>query len=337
MVIFEAITADEVWQKAATFLASDKSVSLRSGRGGDTKEVLHACFSIGNPRERWVLNRHPAINPAFAIAEVVWIMNGRNDARFVSFFNSQLHKYVGDDESCYGAYGFRLRNHFLQDQLERAYQALNNNQHTRQVVLQIWDTNTDMPHTDGSARGTDIPCNIVSLLKVDNGALEWMQIMRSNDIFRGTPYNFIQFTYLHEIMAGWLGINVGSYNQLSDSLHVYVRDELQLMSFSGTPIDQNSDVFNYSKNVSDANFEILGNHIDALILPSSTCEEAASLLSDSGLLSPYKNMFCVLVAEIARRKQWSFMADTAIDQCTNPTLTRAWRNWLSRFPKHGGK
>ena len=48
--------------------------------------------------------------------------------------------------------------------------------------------------------------------------------MRSNDIFRGLPYNFVQFTSMQEILAGWLKINVGSYNHVSDSLHIYERD-----------------------------------------------------------------------------------------------------------------
>ena len=62
------------------------------------------------------------------------------------------------------------------------------------------------------------------MLKVRDGALEWTQILRSNDVFRGLPYNFVQFTMMQEIMAGWLNLRVGSYNQLSDSLHIYDSD-----------------------------------------------------------------------------------------------------------------
>ena len=35
--------------------------------------------------------------------------------------------------------------------------------------------------------------------KVRQGKLEWSQIMRSNDVLLGMPYNFIQFTGLQEI------------------------------------------------------------------------------------------------------------------------------------------
>src|SRR6185437_1125409 len=37
------------------------------------------------------------------------------------------------------------------------------------------------------------------------------------------PYNFIQWTSMQEIVAGWLGAEVGTYTHISDSLHVYQR------------------------------------------------------------------------------------------------------------------
>lgn len=47
--------------------------------------------------------------------------------------------------------------------------------------------------------------------------------MRSNDVHRGLPYNVVQFTTLQEVMAGWLGLEVGGYHHWSDSLHLYRR------------------------------------------------------------------------------------------------------------------
>lgn len=45
--------------------------------------------------------------------------------------------------------------------------------------------------------------------------------MRSNDMIWGMPCNFVHFTTFQEIFAGWLGVEVGSYNHISDSLHIY--------------------------------------------------------------------------------------------------------------------
>lgn len=68
------------------------------------------------------------------------------------------------------------------DQLERAYHALIGKPHTRQVVLQIWEPKVDLPRLSGDESAADVPCNIVSMLKVRNGKLEWTQILRSNDV-----------------------------------------------------------------------------------------------------------------------------------------------------------
>jgi thymidylate synthase len=181
-------------------------------------ELLHVGLTIDNPRQRWIPSRIPALNPAFALAEIVWIINGSNDAKVINYWNPALPQFAGHVEKYHGAYGFRLRNHFNIDQLEKAYYSLQKNGISRQVVLQIWDSKNDMPDNNGKPVSEDIPCNLSSLLKIRNHKLEWMQINRSNDIYRGLPYNIVQFTTLQELIAGWLGIEVGTYNHLSEML-----------------------------------------------------------------------------------------------------------------------
>jgi len=76
---------------------------------------------------------------------------------------------------------------------------------------------TDFPDEEGRPASQDILCNVLSMLKIRDGRLEWTQVMRSNDLFRGVPYNFVQFTVLQEVIAGWLGLEVGAYDHVSDS------------------------------------------------------------------------------------------------------------------------
>ena len=123
-------SADEVWLQAASLFKNHTSFEIQPSRAGDTEEILHVCFTINNPRQRWVLSRTPTINPAFALAEVVWIINGSNDATIINHWNPILPKFAGNNTKYPGAYGFRLRVHYGIDQLERAYQALINNPHT---------------------------------------------------------------------------------------------------------------------------------------------------------------------------------------------------------------
>ncbi len=179
------------------------------------------------------------INPAFALAEVIWILAGSDDLSFLSFWNRRMVRYSDDGSTLCGAYGQRLGSrptlslsnanklrHESQvearlDQIRMAYEALVRTPHSRQIVLQIWDHRKDMP--DPLPRSKDVPCNLISHLMIRDGKLEWLQVMRSNDLYWGLPYNFVQFTTLQEIIAGWLGLEVGSYVHISDSLHVYKR------------------------------------------------------------------------------------------------------------------
>ena len=163
---FSGQTADDVWLAIAdTFLNGGHSEArpvAQSSRAGDTHELLHATLSIEDPRQRWVTAGEPAINPSFALAEVIWILGGRNDSAFLTYFNRQLPQFAGEGPTFHGAYGHRLRKRTSFDQLERAYFALNGSPESRQVVLQIWDAEIDFPLADGrpAAPGYTVQCAI---------------------------------------------------------------------------------------------------------------------------------------------------------------------------------
>ena len=127
ITVFQDATADKVWQKAATSFRNGNIGRNQASRAGNTNEIIHAAFTIEDPRQRWVISRFPAINPAFAIAEVVWIFLGREDAHFLRYWNKQLDRYAGLGSKYYGAYGNRLRNHFKIDQIDRAYKIFKSN------------------------------------------------------------------------------------------------------------------------------------------------------------------------------------------------------------------
>ena len=223
MKYFTGQSVDYVWKKAAKELISNHDYR-HAGRSGETLEILPCTLRVTDPRQRWILSRQPPYNPAFGLVEFIWMITGHDESIVPKYWNSVLPKFSGDGERFYGAYGHRLRKSFGIDQIKRAFEALRHSPKTRQVVLQIWNADTDLPNEQGEPSSKDIPCNLISLLKIRDGSLHWTQIVRSNDIMLGLPYNFIQFTMLQELMAGWLGCDIGEYFHLSDSLHVYVDD-----------------------------------------------------------------------------------------------------------------
>lgn len=333
--VFSGPTADHVWcQMADTFRGSDY-VRRQEGRGGPCREVLHAAISIENPRCRWVISRNPTIDVAFALAEIVWIIRGRRDLEFLEFWNRKLSKYVGPGPELHGSYGHRLRGHLGTDQLKRAYDSLRHEPNTRQVVLQIWDSAIDMPAADGSPADQDIPCNVASLLKVRDGKLEWTQIIRSNDVFLGVPYNFVQFTSLQEIVAGWLGIECGSYNQISDSLHVYEKDMASVINAvdaSARCINQDSLALTWDE--SDFVFCELEQRIERMIDPHIGPDELEDLSMWDSAPQSYRNILDVLVARALDRLGYQEAADRVIAMCMNPVYIELWRQ---RFRNEDGK
>ena len=137
-----------------------------------------------------------------------------------------------------------------------------------------------MPNSDGTPVDRDIPCNVMSILKVRDSRLEWLQVIRSNDLFRGLPYNFVQFTSLQEILAGWLNIKCGSYNQVSDSLHVYEQDANRVLASAPLPyIAPNADRLALPKDESDRLFEEMEGRIQRLIDGNLTPGEIKRLAS----------------------------------------------------------
>lgn len=320
-------SANKVWEKAVNRLLNENEII--PGRNGDIYELLHTLISIENPKQKWVYNRIPPMSLGFALAELVWIMNGEEEAKIINYWNPSLKKYAGNHEHYYGAYGKRIRSHYGFDQLEKAYQALQSIPESRQVVIQIYDTKTDFPVENGKPRDEDIPCNICSLLKIRKNRLEWSQTMRSNDVLLGLPYNFVQFTGLQEILAGWLNIDVGTYNHYSDSLHLYLNDAKKIGIGDGDDIE-NTDSLALEKGESERIFKEIYNRMICLVKPD-ICEKDIYTLGklDSEFCS-YNNILLIIAAYSVHKKGMHDLEIEFIKQCTNELYQKMWNIWTRK-------
>jgi thymidylate synthase len=330
---FVGENADIVWQEAVAELMNRPDY-VHSGRDGKTREILACVLRIHDPRRRWILSRRPPYNPAFGLVEFLWIITGNNESRVPNYWNPNLSKYSGAGEKYHGAYGFRLRHEFKLDQIKRAFEVLSNSPETRQVVLQIWKPEIDMPKWDGKPVSQDIPCNVMSLLKVRDGRLHWTQIMRSNDVMRGLPYNIIQFTMLQEVMAGWLGCELGEYCHLSDSLHIYERDTEE---FLVEPSDSHpSDRRNSSLSYENANW-LFANIYEELRLVTDGNRDERQLREtfsresrrNSSSCDLMKDVMAVIGSDAAKRHGLSELAHEFAESCTDIDLRCAATAWLT--------
>lgn len=168
-------------------------------------------------------------NPFFAMAEVVWILAGRNDVDFISYYNSKIKDFSDDGVTFHGAYGHRFRAYPMLvslegelyadcvDQIALVIARLRKDPQTRQAVLGLWNPSLDLK--DGSK---DYPCNNLCYFSQRDGALDMSVVRRSNDMVWGLPYNQVQFYFLHAMIAGALGAEMGHYNEFVQNMHVYL-------------------------------------------------------------------------------------------------------------------
>lgn len=323
-VMFSGETASDVWNFATKqLLALSDPITSRSG---NTYELLHVLLSINNPKEKWVSNRIPEMSISFALAELICILNGNDTAKIINYWNSTLSRNAGNDDHYHGAYGFRIRHNFGVDQLEKAYCVLHNKPESKQTIILIWDPQKDLPKDDGAPSNADIPCNICSMLKIRNYKLEWTQIMRSNDIFLGLPYNFIQFTSMQEILAGWLKIGVGNYTHYSDSLHLYTRDCNKI----GIGIDlysKNADSLSVSKNVFDMIIKEIYNRMQTIVCTDIDEMKLGSISDPNSESEAYNNIMRIISAYAARKKGFLLLKEKIIKYCSNPLYIEIWSQW----------
>lgn len=323
-----ADTGDDLWlQAVARFREGD--AAQQASRCGNTDEILHAALCLRNPRERWAVSRYPALNPAFSLVEVIWILRGRRDSAFPNYFNSQLSNYAGKGEFYHGAYGYRLRGRG-DDQMLRAYEALKSNGASRQVVLQIWDSQLDLPAADGSSMAPDIPCNICALLKIRDGRLEWTQIMRSNDMHIGLPYNLVQFTSLQEVMAGWLNVGIGDYHHLSDSLHIYDSAKADVMQANQTDAPRNCDSLGGPFEVTELAAIKLENLIEKIIDQNVGAKDLKKAFDSLDAPEAWRNIGAVVAAEGLRKRRALTEMAGVIGECTNALFCFMFERWRQR-------
>jgi len=326
--VFNAKTADAAWSEIMRHHQAGGFSSGQGSRSGLTDELLHAAICIENSRQRWISCRKPPMNIAFALVEVIWIVRGRNDSAFLNYFNSKLPQFAGNEPTYSGAYGWRLKRRFRMNQLHRTYETLKRNPDSRQAVLQIWDPRLDLPKSNGAPRSQDIPCNLSACLKVRNGKLEWLQTMRSNDMFRGLPHNIVQFTTLQEIMAGWLGVEPGAYHHLSDSLHLYRVDVDQIEI--GASSVQNNDDLRLEKWASDRALAALEQLVEKIISPTTSVKALKEYAETFPGTIAYKNIARVLCAEGARRRKCPDQARAIMAYCENLAFSNLFDAWLER-------
>lgn len=168
------------------------------------------------PWERLVMSPVRDANHVFHLMETLWMLAGRDDVKPLLDFNAGFEKYAQQDGRQWGAYGKRWRNFGGYDQLPPLIEELKKPDN-RRAVLQMWSCPLDL-----GSPVKDVPCNTQVYFEVFQGRLNMTVTCRSNDVIWGAyGANAVHFSFLQEIIAHELKVQVGRYYQLSNNYHLY--------------------------------------------------------------------------------------------------------------------
>lgn len=180
------------------------------------------CTTYQYPWERVLFNPVRDANPVFHLMEAIWMLAGDNDVTFPEIFNSKFRQYAEEDGRVWGAYGYRWREHFHDDQIYTIIEMLKKNPNSRQAVMQMWDCDFDLDQTKN-----DLPCNTHIYFDCRGGVLNMTVCNRSNDILWGAyGANAVHMSMLQEIIAAGVGVPMGVYRQMSNNFHAYTDNDV---------------------------------------------------------------------------------------------------------------
>lgn len=229
MRVLEARNVHEALPLAMSMIAREGI--LRDSRNGQVLMHPHPVTTVYyEPRERVVFWPARDANPAFHLYESLWMLAGRNDLKPLLRYVKTFWKFSDDGATLYGAYGWRWRRAYDDDQLEVIARRLMDNPDDRRCVLSMWDGSYDLDRDT-----KDLPCNLTVNFQINTaGALDMTVFNRSNDIVLGAyGANAVHFSMLQEYMALWIGVPVGIYRQVSCNWHAYQNEQFSAVSELG--------------------------------------------------------------------------------------------------------
>lgn len=202
-------------------------------RNLDMLEIIPGYFEIENPRDR-LLNIDCRSNiKKYIFGELLWYLSARDDIEFISKYSKVWSKLSDDNihnNSAYGKYIFRqmptkgfgvkydLKEPIkYKSQWDFVKETLIKDPYSRQAVIhikpiQMYDTK-------------DTTCTYFLQFFIRNNKLDLVVGMRSNDLLRGTTFDVFMFTFLQELMAAELDLEVGVYKHFASNMHIYLSDK----------------------------------------------------------------------------------------------------------------
>lgn len=186
--------------------------------GHKTRSLPGVTFQIDAEKDGFpilTLRKNPIKSP---IAEQVWFLSGDKNTDFLRKYTKMWDEFIEPDGTITSAYGYRWKHHFKRDQLGKLIELLKEDASSRHGVIITWDPNDD---GHGGTQKKNVPCPFAFTVNIIGGRLHLHNIIRSNDMMLGCPFDTFGFTLLMYVLAQKLGVKPGIYTHTISNAHIY--------------------------------------------------------------------------------------------------------------------
>lgn len=192
-------------------------ISVQGHEVAGTKEMLNSGFTLLDITDN-IATARTGYSVSYMLGELAWYFTGRDDVEFISKFSSFWKRISDDGVTNRSAYGAIVFNRYGFDQVAQVIDTLKRDPYSRRAVI-----NFNVPNPKRFETKDEI-CTIALVFELREGKLDCTGIMRSNDVWLGTPYDVVFFTELQKHIANELGVGYGKYTHMAVSLHAYEKD-----------------------------------------------------------------------------------------------------------------
>jgi thymidylate synthase len=204
---------NELWRDVLSSLLRQP---MGGSRVGDSQRMLGVVFRLSDPRQVVLVNDQRKFSPRYAAAEFMWYLNANAMIDQIEYYCPGYGRYAEDS---HGAYGRRVVGNPAGNQLEEAARLLWQSPESRRAVVSIWTAEDLFDSTR-----LDVPCNNTWSFYVQDGKLNMIATMRSNDAWLGMPNDIFANCCVLMTMAKLVGCKLGWYQHQVGDLHLYSKD-----------------------------------------------------------------------------------------------------------------
>jgi thymidylate synthase len=181
-------------------------------RGERCLEIENFTYTC-NPLVRFNSFEGRNFNLRYLKREMAWYLKADPHDLSIAEHAAQWGKIVANGKlnSNYGSYWFGKHG------VKFITKLLTQDPMSRRAVIPMYGSDVD--HMDLEAK--DVPCTLAIEFRIRNGRLNMRAIMRSQDILWGMANDLPTFSFLQEIVASLLNVEMGTLTVTVGSFHVY--------------------------------------------------------------------------------------------------------------------